>query len=139
VPRSGLLDQRTPDRTPASRRSHAVISAGADLVVGSGPHVVRGGQRHHGRLIAYSLGNLAGWHTFGLGGTLSASAVFSVTLRGDGSVARAHWTSLVLGSPGIPTPDPAGTSLRLVTALSRADFGVSAARFRSSGDVVSNN
>lgn len=116
--------------------AHAVVDAGADLVVGSGPHVVRGVQWYHGRLIAYSLGNLAGWHTFGLGGALSASAIFAVTLRGNGSVARALWTPLVLESPGIPRLDPAKTSLRLVSALSRADFGLSAARFTSSGELV---
>lgn len=116
--------------------AHAVVNAGADLVVGSGPHVVRGVQWYHGRLIAYSLGNLAGWHTFGLGGTLSASAIFSVTLRADGTVARGRWTPLVLEGPGIPTPDPAKTSLRLVSELSRADFGSSAASFTSDGDLV---
>jgi hypothetical protein len=116
--------------------AHAVVDAGADLVVGSGPHVVRGVQWYRGRLIAYSLGNLAGWRTFGLGGALSASAVFTVTLRGNGSVARARWTPLVLASPGIPRPDPAKTSLRLVSELSRADFGSSGARFTSAGELV---
>ena len=116
--------------------THAVIDAGADLVLGSGPHVVRGLQWYKGRLIAYSLGNLAGWHTFGLGGDLSASAVLSVTLRRDGAVARGHWTPLVLTGPGIPTPDPARTSLRLVSELSRSDFGASGVRLTSSGDVV---
>ena len=37
--------------------SHAVIDAGADLVVGSGPHVLRGIEWYRGRLIVYSLGN----------------------------------------------------------------------------------
>lgn len=116
--------------------AHAVVNAGADLVVGSGPHVVRGVQWYHQRLVAYSLGNLAGWHTFGLGGTLSASAVFSVTLRADGTVTRARWTPLRLEDPGIPVLDSGGASLRLVSELSRADFGSSGARFTRSGDVV---
>jgi poly-gamma-glutamate capsule biosynthesis protein CapA/YwtB (metallophosphatase superfamily) len=116
--------------------ARAVIDAGADLVVGSGPHVVRGVQWYRGRLIAYSLGNLAGWHTFALGGTLSASAIFSATLAGDGRVVRAHWTSLLLRSPGVPALDPGKTSLRLVSELSRADFGSSAARFTPAGDLV---
>lgn len=116
--------------------THAVIAAGADLVVGSGPHVIRGVQWYRGRLIAYSLGNLAGWHTFGLGGTLSESAIITVTLRGDGRVARAKWTSLELEDPGIPVLDPAGRSLQLVRQLSREDFGSSAARFTADGALV---
>ena len=43
------------------RFAHAAIDAGADLVVGSGPHVLRGMEWYKGRLIAYSLGNFAGY------------------------------------------------------------------------------
>lgn len=116
--------------------ARAVVGAGADLVVGSGPHVVRGVQWYRNRLVAYSLGNLAGWHTFGLGGALSASAALSVTLRDDGRVVRAHWTPLLLEGPGIPVPDPGKTSLRLVSEVSRDDFGTAAARFTAAGDLV---
>src|SRR5690349_2990760 len=40
--------------------SHTVIEAGADLVVGHSPHVLRGMEFYRGKLIAYSLGNFAG-------------------------------------------------------------------------------
>jgi len=116
--------------------AHAVIDAGADLVVGSGPHVIRGVQWYHGRLIAYSLGNLAGWHTFGMGGTLSESGIITVTLRGDGTIAGGDWTSLLLEDPGVPVLDPGRQSLALVQQLSREDFGASAARFTASGALV---
>ena len=39
------------------RFSHAVIDAGADLVIGQGPHVPRAVELYRGHLIAYSLGN----------------------------------------------------------------------------------
>ena len=116
--------------------AHAVIDAGADLVVGSGPHVIRGVQWYHGRLIAYSLGNLAGWRTFGLGGTLSESAVITVTLRGDARGVAGHWSPLLIHEPGIPEPDPQAASLGLVNRLSREDFGSAAARFTARGDLV---
>ena len=116
--------------------AHAVIDAGADLVVGSGPHVIRGVQWYRGRLIAYSLGNLAGWRTFGMGGTLSESAIITVTLRADGSIAAAHWTSLELEGPGVPVLDSRNASLKLVAQLSREDFGSSGARFAADGSIV---
>ena len=116
--------------------AHAVINAGADLVVGSGPHVIRGVQWYRGKLIAYSLGNLAGWHTFGMGGTLSESGIVTVTLRGDGTIAAGHWTSLLLEDPGVPVIDAGGQSLRLVKQLSREDFGASAARFATDGTLT---
>ena len=50
--------------------SKAVIDAGADVVIGHGPHVLRGMQFYKGKLIAYSLGNFAGG-----GKTLSSDGV----------------------------------------------------------------
>ena len=37
--------------------AHTLIDAGADLVVGSHPHVIQGAEVYHSRLILYSLGN----------------------------------------------------------------------------------
>src|SRR6185312_15974218 len=52
--------------TGAEAFAHMVVDAGADLVLGSGPHVLRGMEIYRRRLIAYSLGNFAGYHNFGL-------------------------------------------------------------------------
>ncbi len=38
--------------------ARSLIDAGADLVVGSGPHVLQGLEEYHGSLICYSIGNL---------------------------------------------------------------------------------
>lgn len=59
------------DRGDSRVFARQAIDAGADLVVGSGPHVLRGMELYRGRLIAYSLGNLAGYKNFATGGTLS--------------------------------------------------------------------
>ena len=52
------------DRGNVRAFAHAMVKAGADLVFGSGPHVIRGIERYRDRLIAYSLGNFAGWGNF---------------------------------------------------------------------------
>jgi len=47
-------------RSPSSRQvtiSHAAVDAGADLVIGSHPHVLQEVEEYGGGLIAYSLGN----------------------------------------------------------------------------------
>jgi hypothetical protein len=121
------------NRGDSRRFAHAVINAGADLVVGSGPHVIRGVERYHGRLIAYSTGNFAGYHNFGLGGTLSLSAIVRVTLRPNGSFVKGRWISVVLVGPGLPQLDSSKASLHLVASLSREDFGGHGARFRPDG------
>ena len=38
-----------------------MIDAGADVVFGHGPHIMRGMEFYKGRLIAYSLGNFCGY------------------------------------------------------------------------------
>lgn len=95
--------------------AHAVINAGASIVLGSGPHVIRGIQRYRGKLIAYSLGNFVGYHTLGGGGVLSESAILRVTLGLDGKVAGARWISMHLKG-GFPRPDPTHASTKLVRA-----------------------
>jgi poly-gamma-glutamate capsule biosynthesis protein CapA/YwtB (metallophosphatase superfamily) len=113
--------------------SHAVIRAGADLVVGSGPHVLRGMEWYRGRLIAYSLGNFLGNGTLSIGGKLGASAVLHVRLRTNGSWAGGRLLPMRLVKPGIPEPDPGGAALRLVRTLSRADFGERGVRVSRAG------
>jgi poly-gamma-glutamate capsule biosynthesis protein CapA/YwtB (metallophosphatase superfamily) len=38
--------------------ARSLVDAGADLIVGTGPHVLQGLEKYHGALICYSLGNL---------------------------------------------------------------------------------
>ena len=123
------------NRGDSRRFSHAVIDAGADLVVGSGPHVIRGVERYHGRLIAYSLGNFAGYKNFGTGGTLSLSAILTVELRGDGGFLDGTWTSLRLDGNALPHLDPTNASARLAAQLSREDFGAAAAKIAPDGAI----
>jgi hypothetical protein len=113
--------------------AHAVVNAGADLVVGSGPHVLRGIEQYHGRLIAYSLGNFAGYRNFALGGTLSLSGILRVTLRPNGGWDAGRLIPVVLRGAGLPALDPSNASVRLVARLSKEDFGANAAHFAPNG------
>jgi hypothetical protein len=116
--------------------AHVAVDAGADLVLGSGPHVLRGLQVYRDRLIAYSLGNLAGWHNFGTAGATGISALLRVDLARDGRLLRGRLTSLRLDRAGVPHVDPGDTGARLMRALSRSDFGAASAFARTIGDVV---
>lgn len=118
-------------RTRAAAR--AAIDAGADVVFGSGPHVVRGVERWRGRYVVYSAGNFAGWRNFGGGGLLSQSGIVRMTFDHRGRPAAAAWDPVVLRGPGIPHPDRTGVVIRRVAALSRADFGRRAPRFERDG------
>jgi poly-gamma-glutamate capsule biosynthesis protein CapA/YwtB (metallophosphatase superfamily) len=103
--------------------SHAVVDAGADLVVGSGPHVLRGMEWYGGRLIAYSLGNFVGYHTLNTAGVTGVSAILQVTLARNAGWVAGDLVPVTIAGDGIPRPDPSDTAHSLVRKLSRADFG----------------
>jgi Bacterial capsule synthesis protein PGA_cap len=103
--------------------AHAVVRAGADLVVGSGPHVLRGMEWYRGRLIAYSLGNLVGYHTLSTAGVSGVSAILQVALTPRGTWVAGELAAVTLAPVGIPRPDPAEAAHGVVRALSKQDFG----------------
>lgn len=103
--------------------ARAVVDAGADLVVGHGPHVLRGLEWYRGRLVAYSLGNFAGYRTFNISGEAAVSAILRVDLHGDGTWRSGRLVPLRLDATGTPAVDRAGEALALVRRLSREDFG----------------
>ncbi len=113
--------------------AHAVVDAGADLVVGHGPHVLRGLEWYRGRLVAYSLGNFSSYRNFALSGPSGVSAILQVSLRGDGSWRSGQLVPLQLVGNGTPRLDPRGAAVGAVRALSRADFGARAVRVAPSG------
>src|SRR5262249_42311426 len=73
------------DRGGLQGFAHAVIDAGADLVIGHGPHVMRGMEFYEGRLIAYSLGNFCGYAVLSTDGFLGVGGILKVTLHADGT------------------------------------------------------
>ena len=77
----------------------------------------------HGRLIAYSLGNFAGYKVFSLGGPLSTSGILRATLRGNGTWDSGLLVATKMVGAGMPALDPAESAHGIVRMLSKADFG----------------
>lgn len=103
--------------------SHTVIDAGADLVVGHGPHVVRGMEFYKGRLIAYSLGNFVGYGgALNYSGVLGVTAVIKVSLNPDGSWAGGSLIATHMVSPGVPKADPNKRAITLISDVTKKDF-----------------
>jgi hypothetical protein len=116
--------------------AHTAVDAGADLVLGSGPHVLRGIEIYRKRTIAYSLGNLAGYKNFSQGGTLSLSGLLRVDLDAGGVLTGGRFVPLKLVGPGLPVIDAGHASVRLVSGVSRLDFGSRAVKLSPSGRIV---
>jgi poly-gamma-glutamate capsule biosynthesis protein CapA/YwtB (metallophosphatase superfamily) len=122
------------DRGNPQKFAHAVIDAGADLVIASGPHVVRGMEFYRHHLIAYSLGNFAGYSNYGIEGTLGESAILRVKLTGAGDFVSASITPVTLVGKGQPVPG--GAAVSDIAALSQHDFGGRAATISADGRVT---
>ena len=119
------------DRGNPEAFAHMAIDAGASLVIASGPHVLRGMQFYQGHLIAYSLGNFAGYGNFATAGDLGMSVILHVTLAATGRFESARIYPIQFTGAGRPVPGGAG--IAFVARLGSADFGSSAARILSSG------
>jgi hypothetical protein len=122
------------DRGNPEAFAHMAIDAGASVVIASGPHVLRGLQFYHGHLIAYSLGNFAGYGNFSVRGTMTMSAILKVKLSSSGRFERGRLYSLQLSTQGRPALGGAAASF--MAQLSAADFGHTAARIGSSGTIT---
>lgn len=124
------------DRGDLRKFARTAVNAGADLVVGSGPHVVRGIEFYKGHLIAYSAGNFVGYGgVFGLSGPTAVSYLLHVRLRSDGRFRSAKIIPTLLTGQGVAEHDPSEQAITLVRSLTQADFPSSGARIAESGAI----
>lgn len=115
------------------RFAHAVIDAGADLVIGHGPHLPRALELYQDRLIAYSLGNFATWYGISINGVTGLAPVLEVTLARDGRFLEGRIHSNRQQRPEGVTPDPEQRAYALMRQLSQQDFGGGGLHFEDDG------
>jgi len=124
------------DRGDLRGFAHAVIDAGADIVFGHGPHVMRGMEFYQGRLIAYSLGNFCGYAVLSSTGWSGVGGILKVTLTRDGTWVSGELIATEMVNRGLPALDQERRALAFVDELSVADFGNAAARIDHSTGVI---
>jgi poly-gamma-glutamate capsule biosynthesis protein CapA/YwtB (metallophosphatase superfamily) len=103
--------------------SRAVIDAGADLVLGHGPHVLRAMEIYKGKLIAYSLGNFLTYKLFNVKGVNSLSAILTVNINAQtGAFTGGTIIPVKLSKDGIPEIDSQGEATKLIRRLTAKDI-----------------
>jgi poly-gamma-glutamate capsule biosynthesis protein CapA/YwtB (metallophosphatase superfamily) len=110
------------DRGDVIGFSHAVIEAGADIVIGSGPHVPRAMEIYRGHLIAYSLGNFWTYDGVSVTEVRGLGPVIEAWLAPDGRIAGLTVHSTRQTGTGVPRLDPADEAARYVYYLTGSDF-----------------
>lgn len=113
--------------------THACIDAGADLVLGHGPHVLRALELYQGRLIAYSMGNFATYGRFNLSGPLKVGVVLEVELAKDGAFVKGKLLPTVQVGEGIPVKDAEARAVKTSIALTALDFPKSGLKIGADG------
>jgi hypothetical protein len=141
----GAAQQRVPQQTEVffgEKRGNlplfarTVIDAGADLVLGHGPHVLRGMEIYKDRLVAYSLGNFATYGWFRLSGPTAETMVLEVDIDADGKFLSGKINPFKLEGYGILTPDATDSAVSTVRKLSQADFPATAPKIAADGTIT---
>ncbi|MDF1571839.1 MAG: CapA family protein [Bacteroidales bacterium] len=102
--------------------ARTVVDAGADVVFGHGPHVIRGMELYKDRLICYSLGNFCTYARFNLSGPNGLAPVIKVYTAPDGSFLEGKIIPMYQPGEGGPRPDPLNRAITMLQELSAADF-----------------
>ncbi len=105
------------DRGNSVAFARAVIDAGADLVVGHGPHVLRSVECYKGRPVFYSLGNFVGVGGLSIRGLASLSAIGGVQLGARGELLAIEFLPIVFSEQKLPMPDDREFASHLVNRL----------------------
>jgi hypothetical protein len=115
--------------------AHAVVDAGADIVVGHGPHVPRAVEVYRDRFIAYSLGNFWTYGRFNLRGPNGLAPVVELELAPDGRLQGARIHSARQEGRGGPTIDRSNGALRLIADLTASDVPEAGLEFGPGGEL----
>ncbi len=125
------------DRGDVKKFARAVIDAGADLVIGHGPHVMRAMEIYKGKLIAYSLGNFLTYGVFNIKKPNGLSGILRVRIDAEsGDLLDGELIPVKLVRRGIPVMDPARESVGLVRKVTAKDIRGTKSPLADNGKLV---
>jgi len=120
--------------------SRAVIDAGADMVIGHGPHVLRAMEVYKNKLIAYSLGNFLTYGVFNIKGPNGISVILRADIEpASGNFVRGRLIPVKLLNRGIPEIDNDREAIRLLKGLIQEDIGDSRLQINDDGGLSLKN
>lgn len=102
--------------------AHAVIDAGADVVLGHGPHVSRAVEVYKNKFIAYSMGNFCTYGMFSLKGNNGFAPLLKLKINSKGDFLYADVVSVKQEKISGLTLDDNFTAFKRIKALTDEDF-----------------
>ncbi len=119
--------------------AHTAIDAGADVVLGSGPHVCRAFEMYKGRLIAYSLGNFCTYKCVSVIGVSGMAPLLKVYLDKKGAFISANIISFRQTHEKGLVHDSQNRVAKHIKLLTETDFPESGLEIADNGRVTSTN
>ena len=113
-----------------------VIDAGADIVFGHGPHVIRAIDIYKDRFIAYSLGNFATYGRFNISGISGYAPIVKVYVDKTGKFLEAEVFSARQYGEGGPVLDENQSALKEIKRLTKLDIPEAGFNFRDDGKIT---
>lgn len=113
--------------------AHAMIDAGADVILGHGPHVSRAIEIYKNKFITYSLGNFCTYGRFSLSGTKGYAPIVKITMDENGNFIKGKIVSAKQKSRIYPYIDPDASALKEIKKLTKNDFPASQIVFEEDG------
>jgi poly-gamma-glutamate capsule biosynthesis protein CapA/YwtB (metallophosphatase superfamily) len=116
--------------------AHAVIDAGADMVIGHGPHVLRAMEIYKHKLIAYSLGNFLTYGNMNLNGINGVTVILQAEIDlSNGDFLSGNLIPVKQRGNGIPEYDETGEGVELIKELTYEDVKKPNILFSKSGKI----
>ena len=117
--------------------AHSVIDAGADLVLGHGPHILRALELYKDRLIAYSLGNFLTYGNMNIKGVSGIAGILEIKLDGNnGKFQSGNFISTKQVGKGYPVIDNSKKAIKLLKKLTETDFPKTNLVIKSNGSII---
>jgi len=119
--------------------AHNAIDAGADIVLGNGPHVSRAMETYKGRLIAYSLGNFCTYKSVSVAGVCGMAPLLKVYLNKKGEFLNGNIIAFRQTHEKGLSRDTNNRVVQRIKALSESDFPESGLNIDTDGQISLND
>ena len=121
------------DRGNVYEFARTAIDAGADVVLGHGPHVTRAIDLYKGKFIAYSMGNFCTYARFNLKGSNGFAPLFQLEIDREGNLVQGKVISTKQIGEGGPILDAEHNAWEEIKTLTLQDIPEAELVFKSGG------
>ncbi len=121
------------DRGDVYKFAHTLIDAGADIILGHGPHVTRGMEVYKKRFIAYSLGNFCTYKGINIAGINGLAPIVKVFTTTSGEFIKGEIIPTIQSHETGVRIDARKSVIKIIQELSKKDFPESEIRIDDNG------